>query len=221
VNQGPASFEDPLAHEPYDEEEFLAAYEEADRQAVRVLRRALVGARVTPPSAADVAIAAERVRGGIGSGDYPLDWIGRAAGLSDAGAFPSDDAELILQCAEATISPRNETRLDPEEDALIASLEHADWLGAVAALVRAGPGASAEPVALVAGIRSCPEVHAEGEFDLDEESHVETAFELISLPWEVMGLIDQDRCLTPLGAWALPRALARAWGSDLNTPEDG
>jgi hypothetical protein len=221
VNEGTASFDDPLADDLDDEEQFLAAYEEADRHAARVLRQALGGTEVTSPSAAEIAIAAERLRRGIGSGGYPFDWIRRAAGLSGPGTLPHDDAELLLQCAEGTISPRNETGLAPEDEALVASLEHADWLGAVLTLARAGPGASTEPRALVAGIRSCPEVETEGEFALDEESHLETAFELVSLPWELMGLIDQDRLLTSLGAWALPRALARAWGSDLDAPEDG
>jgi hypothetical protein len=35
--------------------------------------------------------------------------------------------------------------------------------------------------------------------------------------WEAVGAVDADRRLTALGAWGLPRALARAWGSDFDT----
>jgi hypothetical protein len=34
--------------------------------------------------------------------------------------------------------------------------------------------------------------------------------------WEAVGAVDGDRRLTALGAWGLPRALVRAWDSDLD-----
>ena len=44
--------------------------------------------------------------------------------------------------------------------------------------------------------------------------HLQTAFWILVLPWHVFGVTDREQRLTALGAWILPRALARAWGSD-------
>jgi hypothetical protein len=45
---------------------------------------------------------------------------------------------------------------------------------------------------------------------------VELAFEAVLPTWEAVGAVDGDRRLTALGAWGLPRALVRAWDSDLD-----
>jgi hypothetical protein len=52
--------------------------------------------------------------------------------------------------------------------------------------------------------------------DPDDADLVELAFEVVLPTWEAVGAVDADRRLTALGAWGLPRALARAWGGDLN-----
>jgi hypothetical protein len=91
---------------------------------------------------------------------------------------------------------------------------HDVWVGAVVGLVRGGVGASADPAALVAAIDACPEV--DGTVDPDDADLVELAFEVVLPTWETVGAVDADRRLTALGAWGLPRALARAWGGDLN-----
>jgi hypothetical protein len=91
---------------------------------------------------------------------------------------------------------------------------HDVWVGAVVGLVRGGVGASAEPAALVAAINDCPEV--DGTVDPGDADLVELAFEVVVPSWEAVGAVDADRRLTELGAWGLPRALARAWGSDLH-----
>ena len=67
---------------------------------------------------------------------------------------------------------------------------------------------------LVAAINDCPEV--DGTVDPDDADLVELAFEVVVPTWEAVGAVDADRQLTELGAWGLPRALARAWGSDLH-----
>jgi hypothetical protein len=91
---------------------------------------------------------------------------------------------------------------------------HDVWVGAVVGLVRGGVGASADPAALVAAIDACPEV--DGTVDPDDADLVELAFEVVVPSWEAVGAVDADRRLTELGAWGLPRALARAWGGDLH-----
>jgi hypothetical protein len=63
-------------------------------------------------------------------------------------------------------------------------------------------------------------VELEADLDPDDEAHVQTAFWILALPWHVLGVTDQDQRLTALGAWILPRALARAWGSDFDAGAD-
>jgi hypothetical protein len=202
------------------EEQWLEEWDQVDREAVDLLRRALRDQRgATAPAA--LTEAASIVRDGLAKGDHPFAWIGQAAGL-DQEPPPDDDAALLIRCAAATISPEEETGLDIEEESLLLSLEHADWLGAIVSAARAGPGADASPSSLVDGIRNCPEVELGSDLDLDDESHLEAAFWIVSLPWHVLGLTDPDQRLTPLGAWLLPRALARAWGGDFDQePDEG
>ncbi len=161
-----------LYDEPGDEEvdQWLAEFEAADRHAAGVLREALGPQRGAPAPSAELAAAAGGVRAGLGSRHPPFDWIANAAGFE--GAPPTDDQELLLSCTAGTISPREDTGLDPEEESMLMSLQH--------------------------------------------EEFVETTFALVTPAWNALGLIDREERLTPLGAWALPRALARAWGADFD-----
>jgi hypothetical protein len=211
--------EDPDGDLDEDLEAFLAAWDEADRAAAALLCRALDDLRGQPAPVDALATVAGEVRKGLRERHHPFDWIRRAAGLEEE-PLPGD-VELVLRCASATISPHEETGLDPEEEAILLSLEHADWLGAIVSVVRQGPGADASPAALVEGIRRCPEVELEADLDLDEETHLEAAFWIVALPWHVLGVTDRDERLTSLGAWLLPRALAQAWGSDFDAGAGG
>ncbi len=197
------------------EEQWIAEWDQAEREAVELLRNALRQYRGQPQPAGELTDAAATVRARVRERGHPLDWVWQAADMSNDPA-PDDDARLLIRLAAATISPREETGLDAEEESLLMSLEHADWLGAIVSTVRDGPGANASPEALVDGIRHCPEVVSESGIDFDEASHLEAAFWIIALPWQVLGLIDPDQRLTALGQWILPRALARAWGGDFD-----
>jgi hypothetical protein len=198
------------------EDQWLEEWEQAERHAVELLREALHEHRGQAPPSELLATAAAGARAGLREGGHPFKWIRQAAGMIDE-PEPDDDAELLIRCAAATISPVEETGLDIEEEALLLSLEHADWAGAIISVVRDGSGADASPDALVDGIRNCPEVEFESELDLDDESHLEAAFWIVTPPWQVLGLIDPDQRLTPVGEWVLPRALARAWGGAFDT----
>lgn len=199
------------------EDQWIAEWGQADRDAVEVLRSALRQFRVQPQPGHELTEAAATVRSRLQQGGHPLDWVRQAAAMNNHPA-PDDDAELLIRLATATISPQEETGLDVEEESLLLSLEHADWLGAIISTVRDGPGRDASPDALVDGIRNCPEVVSEPGIDFEEESHLEAAFWIIALPWQVLGLIDPDQRLTALGQWILPRALARAWGANFDEP---
>jgi hypothetical protein len=202
-----------------DTEAFLEAWDEADREAAAILSNALGHLRGQPPPGDTLTAVATRLRDGLRERQHPFAWIRSAAGL-EAEPFPSGDVDLMLRCAAATISPREETGLDPAEEATLLTLEHADWLGTIVSIVRQGAGADASPETLVLGIRACPEVELEADLDPDDEAHVQTAFWILALPWHVLGVTDQDQRLTALGAWILPRALARAWGSDFDAGAD-
>jgi hypothetical protein len=197
------------------EDQWIAEWDQAERDAVEVLRNALRNHQGEPPPGDQLTEAAATVRKRLGDGGHPLVWVGRAAAMSNDPA-PGDDAELLIRLTAATISPREETGLDVEEESLLLSLELADWLGAIISTVRDGPGTDASPHALVDGIHNCPEVVSESPLDPDEESHLEAAFWIIALQWQVLGLIDADQRLTQLGQWILPRALARGWGGNFD-----
>jgi len=200
-------------------DQLIAESEKVDRQAARVLREALDEHRGVPIPSGEPEGISPLIRDGLAAGVYPFDWIGRAAGF-DREALPDDGTELLLRCTAATISPREETGLDPEEEAMLFSIQHADWLGAIVSAVRAGPGADASPRSLVAGIAACPEVEAGPGADLDDDiGLLEAAFSILAVPWEALGMVDREERLTALGVWALPRSLARAWSSDFDAED--
>lgn len=196
-----------------DDEEFLEAWEQAESAAVDLLRRALQGRIEEDPPPRMLAAAADRLRTGMKEHAWPYENMRRAAGFQSR-KLPKGDLELWLGAAGGLIAMREESEMDPEEEASLVATEHADWLGAVVGLVRAGVGASAEPETIVAYINDCPEV--EGKVDPEDAFLVEGAFELILPAWEAAGAVDADRNLTQLGRWGLPRALAWAWNGDLD-----
>ena len=115
--------------------------------------------------------------------------------------------ELSFRLARRRVSrPRRKPPSSPSNPA--------DWVGAIVGVVREGVGADASPEALVGYIDDCPEV--EGVVDPDETTLVEMVFELILPAWEAAGAVDQNRRLTLLGRWGLPRALAWAFDHDFD-----
>jgi hypothetical protein len=131
----------------------------------------------------------------------------------NARSMPADDVELWLKAAGAVGAMEDESGLKAEDEAAVLALERGDWLGAVVGLVRAGVGAPADPGALVEAVRARPEV--DGGPDEDDAAILRRAFEVVLPIWEALGAVDEGRRLTELGAWGLPRALARSWGGDL------
>jgi hypothetical protein len=197
-------------------DELISDWEKVDRQAARVLCVALAEYRGAPIPAGELDAVTPRIRDGLEAGTYPFDWIGRAAAFGSEG-LPGEEAELLLRCAAATISARDEAGLDADEESMLMSIEHADWLGAIVTAVRTGPGADASPRSLVAGIEACPEVEAGPGRDFEDDvAFLEAAFSILASPWRALGLVDSDQRLTVLGTWVLPRSLARAWGSDFD-----
>lgn len=212
-NQGPPTEANEDLWDPREEEEevekFLAALDEAEKEAARLVQRALSDRRAIEPPTAELAAYSEQLRTGLISGGWPYEYILNAVGW-DKAELPTEDTMLWLGATAALISPYEETGMDPEEEAAVMALELADWLGAVVGLVRAGVGASASPEALIGYINECPEV--EGTVEDEDASVVEIAFEMVLPTWEAAGAIDSHRRLSALGEWGLPRALVWAWG---------
>jgi hypothetical protein len=121
----------------------------------------------------------------------------------------------------------------------VCALDHFDWLAVMSSLVTGGPGtpASAADLAryvrdfdpdevigldLVGGGADDDDSEAEyddadydddefaGDDDFDELS-IEGLFLHVTAMWSVLGAIDEDDRLTPLGWWGLPEAMRRAW----------
>lgn len=197
---------DPLAG--LEDDELLAQWAEVDRGAAALVREALPDLLAADPPHDALSSAAAAIRAGVAAGLWPYRHIEAAAGWR--GVPPADDVELWVSAAGAFVAMTDESGMDAEEEASLMALEHADWIGAVLGLVRAGAGSRAEPADLVRHLDATPEV--EGAVDPDDVPLVEAAFELVLPVWEAIGALDDARRLTPLGRWGLPRALIRAWG---------
>ena len=158
-----------------------------------------------------------------------------------AADLPADDAELWLRLAAGVASPEgsddwagpdlDETTGELNESdsavAAICAIDHFDWLAVITALAVGGPGTSASAADLAGYVRDYDpdgaELDADDEDeddydlgDLDEDAEFdELGMEGLFLPvtslWQVLGAIDDDDCLTPLGWWGLPEAMRRVW----------
>lgn len=195
-----------------DDEQFLAEWDAAEQHAVQVLRKALANFLGAPPPEPDLRHAAAAIRDGVRQNGWPHRHIAGAAGWT--GSPPRHDQQCCVEAAGALIGMREESGLADEEVATIMALEHADWLGAVIGLVRSGPGAAAGPRDLVRLIHDCPEV--DGLVDPDETTILEGAFDSVLYSWEAACVVDDNRQLSVLGSWLLPRALAWAWNADFD-----
>jgi hypothetical protein len=118
-----------------------------------------------------------------------------------------DDQQLWLQLAAGVIHPVDEPPDDVPLDSLSATaLDHDEWLWAVEALVRGGPGtrASAEDLArFTAGVSD----------NGDDTDVLADWFRPVVEQWQLLGALDGREQLTALGWWGLPEALIQAWSS--------
>jgi hypothetical protein len=152
-----------------------------------------------------------RLAAGVASPQGPDDW-GRPG--QDGGEPDETESELAAICA----------------------IDHFDWLAAITALAEGGPGTSASAADLASYVRDYDPEDAEddppdeedGPPDEDDEDEEPVDFFLsedaefddltmegLFLPvtslWQVLGAIDEDERLTPLGWWGLPEAMLRVW----------
>jgi len=120
--------------------------------------------------------------------------------------------------------------------AAVCALDHFDWLAVMSALATGGPGTPASAADLARYVRDFDlgedDEDADGEnepgqgggadaddydsadfeeFDDFDELSIEGLFLHVTAMWSVLGAIDEDDRLTPLGWWGLPEAMQRAW----------
>lgn len=191
-----------------NDEEFLAECEADDAEARAALTSMLADLPPRPRPDAELGAACRRVRSGLHRGEWPFDLV-RAAGGVDPATLPGDDADLWLTLAAGAANCRDEPppALDVDAAAAWMTLAQAEWLAAVVALVRGGPGTAADPHALAVAVEA-----SVADEDHDEDDAVlAAAFGPVVLIWSALGAIDAEERLTPLGWWGLPEALTRAW----------
>jgi hypothetical protein len=150
----------------------------------------------------------------------------------------ADDEDLDFGDADGSHDDGAEDGLDEMSAAMAAvcALDHFDWLAVMSALVTGGPGTPASAADLaryvrdfdpgeVAGLDEDEDDYEfetfdsadledednPGEFDDFDELSIEGLFLHVTAMWSVLGAIDEDDRLTPLGWWGLPEAMQRAW----------
>ncbi len=175
--------------------------------------------------------------GGVDPKDLPADdtelWLTLAAGVAAPVGSEDwtpgepgdpDDADELSETDSAMAS--------------ICAIDHFDWLAVISELASGGPGTTASAADLAGYVRDFDPDDIVGEEDTeDEEEDDDLAFEEseddeefgleddfdelgmegLFLPvttlWQVLGAIDEEDRLTPLGWWGLPEAMRRVWAS--------
>jgi len=229
------------------DEEFQAEWDAADAEALSTIEAVLARIGDRPVPYAELRAASGRLRehlgrpgwpgqlliecGGMRPADLPADdtqlWLALAAGVADPQG-PEDWAE-----------PGGGSGDPGEIDSAVAAIcaiDHFDWLAVITALAEGGPGTSASAADLAAYVRDYDPEYLEpdeldgeeayeddlaGELDDQVEEFDELGMEGLFLPvttlWHVLGAIDDDDRLTPLGWWGLPEAMRRVWAPSEGT----
>lgn len=201
-----------------EDEEYFAAWDEAEAQALEELEQLLgeVGPRPRPDAALHAAAA--RLRDALTSAGPDHALLGEIAAFAPAEV--PDDEELWLTLAAAVVTgghvTPDSTSLDDEAIAAWLALDHVAWIGAVVGLARAGPGVFADADTLAEHV-----IAFEAELDQEpfddpwdpEDDAPALAFGFLTVVrfWRLVGAVDEHDRLTDLGWWGLPESLRRAW----------
>jgi hypothetical protein len=210
------------------DDEFLAEWDAAEAEALAELSDALAELPERPVPENELHAACDRLRGTMKQPGRPRDLLAACGGV-DPGKLPGDDTELWLTLAAGVVSPKdelpqpaddeddeddqadhglNDYELSDDEESMVAlcALDHADWLAVVSALARGGPGTSADADSLA---RYVSEYDPD---DVDDQADAAAGMFLHAVGlWQVLGAVDGDDRLTPLGWWGIPAAVQRAW----------
>jgi len=206
------------------DDEFLAEWAEAEADALAELLDNLSELAGRPVPGRDLQTASEHLRTVLTDGQpaWPRELLTACAGLGGA-ELPADDAELWLRLAAGIVAPADELPdapgsglldadgLTEDEQAMVAlcALDHYDWLAVSTALARGGPGTAASATALA---RYVSEYDPE-EVDDQADAAAGMFLHVVAL-WRVLGAVDDEERLTPLGWWGIPTAVQLAWEPD-------
>jgi len=226
------------------DEEFLAEWDAADAEALAAIGELLDEVGDRPLPAEELRAASGRLREHIARSGWPGQLLIECGGMR-AADLPADDAELWLRLAAGVASPEGldewatgadegDGELSETDSAVaaICAIDHFDWLAVITALAVGGPGTSASAADLAGYVRDYDPDDAEGAVDddadeydledLDDAEFDELGMEGLFLPvtslWQVLGAIDDEDCLTPLGWWGLPEAMRRVWAPSGGQP---
>jgi hypothetical protein len=202
-----------------EDDKFLAEWDAAEAEALTELRAALAELPDRPRPEADLRRACGRIRDVMTESAWPAELLAACGGV-DSQNLPGEDAELWLTLAAGIVTPQNELtedddgenepggELSEDEEALVAlcALDHNDWLAAMAALARGGPGTPASEDDLGRYLSE----YDPDDFDDQADAAAGMFLHVVGL-WRVLGAVDDADRLTPLGWWGLPEALQRAW----------
>jgi hypothetical protein len=170
-----------------------------------------------------------RLAAGVASPEGSGDWDG--PGKSEADDEPSEADDELSETDSELSEADDELSETDSAVAAICAIDHFDWLAVITALAVGGPGTSASAADLAGYVRDYDPDGAErgagddDDYDLadlddlddldDDTEFDELGMEGLFLPvtslWQVLGAIDDDDCLTPLGWWGLPEAMRRVW----------
>ncbi len=223
------------------DEEFLAEWDAADAEALAAVQSLLdrVGDRPLPQ--ADLRRAAGRLRRDFAQPGWPGRLLAECSGLrpkklpaDDGELWLSVAAGVASPQGPDDWGKPGQSSLDEETEELdneiasISAIDHFDWLAVITALARGGPGTAASASDLAAYVRDYDPEDVDGPdggedaagadededdafFDDDDDLTLEGLFEPVTSLWQVLGAIDDDDRLTPLGWWGLPEAMLRVW----------
>jgi hypothetical protein len=229
------------------DEEFLAEWDAADAEALTATQALIgrVGDRPLPRE--ELRRANARLRQDIARPGWPGRLLIECSGLRPKDLPADDTELWLRLAAGVASPQGPDDWGRPDQDqpdeaeselTAICAIDHFDWLAAITALAEGGPGTAASAVDLAAYVRDYdPEDPEDGEpgdetdetdegepdgfFLADDEEFDDLTMEGLFLPvtslWQLLGAIDDDERLTPLGWWGLPEAMLRVWAPSGST----
>jgi len=191
------------------DDDLFAEWDAAEQAALDELRDILADVGDRPRPDGQLAAACHTLRSALRRGGWAADLL-RTGGGVDPNNLDPDDQQLWLALATGVVHPVDEPPDEIPLDNLSATaLDHEEWLWAVEALARGGPGtrASAEDLARFAAGAS-----DDGDGSDDDDVLADWFRPVVQL-WQLLGALDERERLTALGWWGLPEALIQAWSS--------
>ncbi|MGH3187040.1 MAG: hypothetical protein ACRDPY_50075 [Streptosporangiaceae bacterium] len=168
-------------------------------------------------------------------------WLGLAAGVASPKGSEGWSERAAAADGDGDGDGDGELDETDSAVAAICAIDHFDWLAVMTGLAAGGPGTSASAADLAAYVRDydpdedadpdaegadaaddddtdlddLDDLDGDDDEDFDDDEFDELTMESLFLPvttlWQILGAIDDDDRLTPLGWWGLPEAMRSVW----------